>query len=649
MRSALALVVSVFLLALAAAPAGARGTWVRLGEIIVQTGTETTRLDLTKVHGLSKAVRLDASAGKVDIERVTVGYSNGQAYYHDRAFSLAPPERTRPIDERDEAEARFIDEVEIVFAKGGPKEPSRVLVYGLQSDAGAAVRRVAAEGASEPPAETDAAGETATGEAAADVIATADVSLSVDRDVVPITNASPTISEVRIRARDGQIRILSAIVVYLDGRLETLAIDEEIASGSATRWLSIPSGAMQAVRLTYRPHPASGSRVGLDIEAKAPDGQKKAKRRSVRPKKLEPPVADASFVEVPVFFGTDRQREKDRDKGGRKLATFSGRAADTLTLGTAIVTVPTREDRERGVITRPGWNLLVTTVSLVEKENVTRHFTIKAVDTMSEDELIAGIKRRLASAKEFRNEAVVFVHGYNVSFDDALFRAAQIAYDTGFDGAACVYSWPSLGSVLGYVHDKNQVLGARDHLANYLDMVRRRSGATKIHLIAHSMGGHLLTEVLRDMTRGLRPDDPSLRFNEIVFASPDVTRENFERIARELVPHADGITLYASSKDKALNVSGKLSLGKLPAGYIPSSGLPVILQGVDSIDASAVSTDVFGLNHSDFADRRHLLADIALLFRTGSHPPSKRVANTFEEIKARAGPFWRLRPAPQDR
>jgi esterase/lipase superfamily enzyme len=36
-------------------------------------------------------------------------------------------------------------------------------------------------------------------------------------------------------------------------------------------------------------------------------------------------------------------------------------------------------------------------------------------------------------------EALVFVHGYNVNFNDAVRRAAQIAYDLEFAGIPMVY------------------------------------------------------------------------------------------------------------------------------------------------------------------------------------------------------------------
>jgi esterase/lipase superfamily enzyme len=45
------------------------------------------------------------------------------------------------------------------------------------------------------------------------------------------------------------------------------------------------------------------------------------------------------------------------------------------------------------------------------------------------------------------------VHGFNVSFENALRRTAQIAYDLDFDGAPFLFSWPSRDSLLSYASD----------------------------------------------------------------------------------------------------------------------------------------------------------------------------------------------------
>ena len=48
---------------------------------------------------------------------------------------------------------------------------------------------------------------------------------------------------------------------------------------------------------------------------------------------------------------------------------------------------------------------------------------------------------------------LVYVHGYNMSFDETATRAAQLAYDLDFPGLPFFFSWPSAGKLLGYLRD----------------------------------------------------------------------------------------------------------------------------------------------------------------------------------------------------
>ncbi len=340
---------------------------------------------------------------------------------------------------------------------------------------------------------------------------------------------------------------------------------------------------------------------------------------------------------MPVFFGTDRKREADRSKWDRKLAAFSGAAATTATWGRAVVSVP-KQGREKGEISRPEWDLFFTTVAL-RNEDLARDFALLNVDVMDRVSFLAEVKKHGQGAKAFKDQAFVFVHGYRVSFDDALFRAAQITHDLGFDGLPFVYSWPSSAGVAGYLYDERRALGAREPLRAFLEMVVKESGAKKVHLIAHSMGAQALLEVLRDIRNIGGPDVVAKpMFNEVILAAPDVTRENFGQIADRVRGLATGMTLYASSNDRALRLSQKLSGAS--AGHVPAMG-PVVVSGVDSIDVSAASTDFFSLNHSTFADRAQLLDDMRLIFEQGLRPPDQRV-KSYTPVSGASGTYWKF-------
>ena len=97
--------------------------------------------------------------------------------------------------------------------------------------------------------------------------------------------------------------------------------------------------------------------------------------------------------------------------------------------------------------------------------------------------------------------------------------------------------------------------------------------------------------------------------------------------------------MLAASNDLALDISRRFWGGVPRAGDVPPGG-PIVTEGIDTIDITAVSTKVFALNHSGYADTSALLSDLQLLIQTGERPPDKRVP-ILERIKTTKGDYWR--------
>ena len=87
---------------------------------------------------------------------------------------------------------------------------------------------------------------------------------------------------------------------------------------------------------------------------------------------------------------------------------------------------------------------------------------------------------QLRNSVRYRGQALIFVHGFNVSFDNALFRAAQIAYDLNFDGPGVSFSWPSrgqagtLGSILAIRHYPYDRESADETVQYFVDFIKAR-------------------------------------------------------------------------------------------------------------------------------------------------------------------------------
>ena len=200
---------------------------------------------------------------------------------------------------------------------------------------------------------------------------------------------------------------------------------------------------------------------------------------------------------------------------------------------------------------------------------------------------------------------LVFIHGYNVSFDEAARRTAQLAYDLEFPGAPICYSWPSHSEAAQYPRDLTNARESVPEFRRFLAILAQQTGAKRIHIVAHSMGTMLLGEVLQ------RPitDDDSKQFRQIVLAAPDIDQKVFlDQIAPAMMSGQRHLTLYASSNDEALAMSMKFN-GKQRAGA--SRPKVTLVKGMDTIDASAVDTSFMG--HSYFASAAQLINDLKYL------------------------------------
>jgi esterase/lipase superfamily enzyme len=334
-----------------------------------------------------------------------------------------------------------------------------------------------------------------------------------------------------------------------------------------------------------------------------------------------------------VFYGTDRSRIAPETR-----VVYGNERARRLELGRALVTVP--KGHEVPNIERPWvYRLPFTQIVLYsEAEDPKRHFTLKEVRPLSKEEFLRLVRERLGPSSSYKDHALVFVHGFNTSFEHALYRTAQIAYDIKFDGAPFLYSWPSKGSLSSsdYSYDRESSGAAEPYLRQFLETVSRETGAKSVSIIAHSMGNQLLLPVLRDLKYG---PPPGVAISQVILAAPDVDRDAFENIAKEIAGVSRGVTMLAASNDRALEISRRFWGGVPRAGDVPVSG-PIVVEGVDTIDVTAVSTLVFALNHSGYAERSALLGDIQQLIQTGLRPPDKRLP-ILEAVKTAAGQYWR--------
>jgi esterase/lipase superfamily enzyme len=167
----------------------------------------------------------------------------------------------------------------------------------------------------------------------------------------------------------------------------------------------------------------------------------------------------------------------------------------------------------------------------------------------------------LSDAANLRQGRVLlYVHGYRETFAKTSDDTAQIARLTGFDGPVIQYSWPSQGKLLSYAVDETNMYWDERHFRNFLSSLAKQDWIKEIIVVSHSLGARLVIPAIEYVDQTSKNVDSS-NISNIILASPDVDREDFERdIAEEIlaarrVNNDRRITVYVSSKDKALAFS----------------------------------------------------------------------------------------------
>jgi esterase/lipase superfamily enzyme len=258
------------------------------------------------------------------------------------------------------------------------------------------------------------------------------------------------------------------------------------------------------------------------------------------PHTAKKPETKHPYTRVEVFFATDREPAGTR----AGIARYNPKWSPRLEYGRAEVSIP--HDHRVGRIESPSvWRLEF-------RPDPRKHIVLQSAERLGGE----AFKRVLKTSvdRSGKREILVFIHGFNVSYEGALMRTAQIAYDLQLPGVPVTYTWPSLGQLnpVAYVADGNMADVTVPHLKTVLTQLARDSGATRVHVVAHSMGNKVLARAL-DAISADNAAKPRPHFNNIALTAPDIDENVMTDIAARVYPLADRITLYASNNARRLS------------------------------------------------------------------------------------------------
>ena len=253
-----------------------------------------------------------------------------------------------------------------------------------------------------------------------------------------------------------------------------------------------------------------------------------------------------------------------------------------------------------------------------------------------------------ARARRNPKSALVWVHGFNVTRDEALKQAAQVAHDTAFDGPVFVYAWPAQLST-HRVADAQAAGG----LVTFADQIALTPGIDKVHLIAHGAGNQLLLSAL---VRSAADTQGRLRakLREVVLLTPavplDPFKDELDALAKS-APASMRLTLYAASADRSLwdawQAGGATSL----AGEA-SIGVPLLHRRVQTLDlAKASMPGVSQLNGDRLVMNPLISQDLRALLQPGASRPPERRNRLLRQVRPADGStaWWSYEPKPAAR
>jgi Alpha/beta hydrolase of unknown function (DUF900) len=375
---------------------------------------------------------------------------------------------------------------------------------------------------------------------------------------------------------------------------------------------------------------------------------------------------------IRILFGTDRKGSVAFQQKGGPVANpdslFLNEPGNKLHLGCAYVVPPKNDVKDAGDLASSEitwYHLLHSTpeADLGDQLYLAHELAGRGQTRMTPRGRVARVLARGIDSTVSASSALLFIHGYNVSFKDALFTVAQIKSATNYSGRIYMYSWPSAASTLNYIADMDNAEEAEPFLQSFLKLLMRDADIDDLDILVHSMGSQPVLRALSALRSvfeteregAVRPT--KIRIGQIMFAAPDVARPVFDQKIRRIAPYADRVTVYASMTDAALLASKVLRSGASRMGELDDDGEPLLVEvkNVHVIDATGperwwrLDRIWKGYGHDYFLQSEGVRDDIkrilASIGEDDTKTPSERSPEWFDKVPFKENKewhFWRL-------
>lgn len=373
-------------------------------------------------------------------------------------------------------------------------------------------------------------------------------------------------------------------------------------------------------------------------------------------------------ADIPVLYFTDRAAERESARGveygyGRARDSEFGIARVSLSpepTWEQLVADSTSGERSRSYtvklesVERAG--ALASMMTYLEARDgglAMKHGTREALqaDQARFDEMIARFIGDQSGGGQVRREALVFVHGYNNTFEDGVTRLAQAWHCSGRQGVPIVYSWPAgSGGLKGYAYDRESGEYTIVHLKRLLLALAKCPHIERVHILSHSRGTDVATTALRELNAELRgvtgrslftelytggppPLPPEsngvvptpadlLKLETLILAAPDLDFEVFVQrfFGENMIRAARRVVVYFSDEDEALGLAQWLFRSRRRLGAMRIEDFKpeqrALIGQVSQLEL--INCEVTGYtSHSYILQHPAALSDVILLLRDG--------------------------------
>jgi esterase/lipase superfamily enzyme len=380
---------------------------------------------------------------------------------------------------------------------------------------------------------------------------------------------------------------------------------------------------------------------------------------------------DLKSTEVPLFYITDRQPEKDKNGN----LEYGYQRSASLAFGSTVVdlgedisweqlleasrtqkrlkAIPLKRKALHEITRGPEAPIPYTEVDGVIVEDPEYVAKIDAAAEVFRQVMVKQL------AKSPRKEVFIFVHGFHNDLNDAVFAMAELWHFLGRIGVPIVYTWPAgHPGLFGYTYDRESSEYTVFHFRQLISLIAGFPEVEKINIIAHSRGTDVAVTTLRELTIGARAAGINPRekykIHNFVLAAPDLDAQVASQriIGDHLAWSADRFTIYTSPADKAIGWSDRIfaspkgRIGTLQVEEMTETSRAAMERGnanlavinfMSATDKSDSDADSFG--HSYFRNAPTVSSDLIIMLRDDVDPGSPG-----RPLKYLGAKFWRVPP-----